>query len=117
MQEFGKHYLVELIECDPEALSSSDIVESAMLEAAKASGATLLESAFHQFEPQGVSGFLFIAESHFSVHTWPEAAYAGVDIFTCGETMNAQAAIDLLTKAFSAKRTDVKTMPRGIKED
>jgi len=54
-----------------------------MLAAAKESGATILGESFHQFSPQGVSGVIIIAESHLTVHTWPEHGYAGADIFTC----------------------------------
>lgn len=116
MKEFGKHYLIELIECEPEAIASVAKVQEAMLRAAEVSRATVLEYAFHQFEPQGVSGFIFIAESHFSVHTWPESRYAGVDIFTCGAAMNADAAIAVLSSEFSASKTRVRLFSRGIEE-
>ena len=68
---------------------------------------------FHQFEPEGVSGVLLIAESHLSVHTWPEDGFAAVDIFTCGEEMDADVAIKVLTVAFRAERTVVKVVTRG----
>ncbi|MCB0343647.1 MAG: adenosylmethionine decarboxylase [Bdellovibrionales bacterium] len=114
MKEFGKHYLVEFIGCDSDKIASASVVETIMLEAARLSNATLLSHAFHQFAPQGVSGFLFIAESHFSIHTWPEESYAGVDIFTCGKEMDAQIAIEHLEREFAAKSVQVKLLSRGI---
>ena len=111
---FGKHYLLELIGCEAEVIADVASVESAMLAAARASNATILSQAFHQFDPHGVSGFLFIAESHFSIHTWPEAGYAAVDIFTCGVAMNADAALPVLRERLGAKRETVRIEARGF---
>jgi S-adenosylmethionine decarboxylase proenzyme len=80
----GRHLLIELHDCDHAALAASAAVERAMLAAATRARATVLGHHFHQFAPHGVSGVVIIAESHISIHTWPEHAYAAVDIFTCG---------------------------------
>ena len=84
MKALGKHLLLELNDCDPKLLNDIGLIREIMLAAANESGATVLGESFHQFSPQGVSGVILIAESHLSVHTWPEHGYAGADILTCG---------------------------------
>ena len=111
--DFGKHYLVDLSQCDPDKISRVGEVREIFLRAAEESKASIVGEVFHQFEPVGVSGVLLIEESHFSVHTWPEDAFVGVDIFTCGEEMDAPIAIDALERAFGAQAVEVKILVRG----
>lgn len=111
--DFGKHYLVDFFGCDPATLRWVADTREAFLRAAREARATLVAEAFHQFEPEGVSGVLLIAESHMSFHTWPEDGFAAVDIFTCGEEMDAQLAIDVLQQAFRAQGTVVRVHTRG----
>ena len=111
--DFGKHYLVDFIGCDPDTISVLDITREIFLRAAKESKATIVGQSFHQFEPIGVSGVLLIAESHFSIHTWPEDRFAGVDIFTCGDEMDPDRAIEVLTEGLRAKEVKVKIVLRG----
>jgi len=111
--DFGKHYLVDLSQCDPEKISRVDGVRRIFLQAAQESKASIVGEVFHQFEPAGVSGVLLIEESHFSVHTWPEDSFVGVDIFTCGEEMEAPIAIDSLQRGFGAQEVEVKVVVRG----
>ena len=110
---FGKHYLVDFRSCDRSTLEQLEVTREIFLRAARESNATLLGELFHQFEPVGVSGVLLIAESHISVHTWPEDGFASVDIFTCGEEMDAEVAIDVLTRGFRAREVDVRMHLRG----
>ena len=110
---FGKHYLIELVGCDAALLQRVDGVRPVFLEAVRQSGATVIAVHFHQFEPQGVTGMVFIAESHFSIHTWPESGYAAVDILTCG-VMEPEKAIAHLRSAFRAQRADIRIMDRGF---
>jgi S-adenosylmethionine decarboxylase len=112
---FGRHYLVEFVGCPAEKMRYVADVKAAFLEAARLSGATVLESYFHQFDPQGVTGMIFIAESHFSIHTWPESGYAAFDILTCGE-MFPEKAIDHLKQALQATRVDVRVFTRGFND-
>ena len=111
-KEFGKHYLVEYVGCNPKKLKFVEDVRPLFLRAAEKSRATIIQSFFHQFEPAGVTGIIMIAESHFSVHTWPENTYASFDILTCGE-MEPEAAIEELRTGFEAQRVDVRVFPRG----
>ena len=110
---FGRHYLVEYIGCDEKRIRHVREVKPALLKAARLSKATILKNYFYQFRPVGVSGLMFIAESHFSIHTWPEDCYAGLDILTCGE-MYPQRAVDYLAKYFKAKKVIQKIIPRGF---
>lgn len=109
----GRHLLVDLHECDPERLHDPDSVEQALLDAARASGATILGHQFHRFQPHGVSGVVLIAESHLSIHTWPEHGYAAVDFFTCGPGMRPEVGVDVLTAAFGCRRAEVNEVRRG----
>ncbi len=111
---FGNHYLIDLRDCDPEIIKSVGPTREIVLRAAKECGATILDNYFHQFQPMGVSGVVLIAESHISVHTWPESGFAAVDIFTCGE-MKPQVAIDIMREGFRAKAASMsmKIVVRG----
>lgn len=114
--KFGVHYLVDLHGCDAEVLAAVKPTEEALLSAATRCGSTIIEYHFHQFSPHGVSGVILIAESHFSVHTWPEDSFAAVDIFTSGEVMKPEVAIRILEEAFSADRVDISKVTRGFLE-
>ena len=84
----GRHLTIEYYDCNASILADATRMEAIFVEAAKTSGATVLESSFHEFQPQGVSGIVVICESHFAVHAWPEHDYAAVDIFTCGDQID-----------------------------
>ena len=93
MHALGRHLLLELFDCDPDAINSLDIVKSSMVEAAKRAHATIVDVVFHEFNPFGISGVVVIAESHLAIHTWPEYRYAAVDVFSCGETLQPKVAV------------------------
>jgi len=114
--KFGEHYLVDLHGCDAELIAVAKPTEEALLNAATRCGSTIIEHHFHQFSPHGVSGVILIAESHFSVHTWPEDGFVAVDIFTSGDVMKPEVAIKILEEAFSAERVDVMKVTRGVLE-
>ncbi len=110
---FGRHYLVDLHDCDPEKIKYVDPVRIAALKAGHECRATLLGNQFHQFEPMGVSGVILIAESHISLHTWPEAGFVSLDIFTCGEEMEPAIAVDALAREFGASEIQMQVVERG----
>lgn len=110
---FGDHYLVDLHGCDPELIGHAQPTQEALLSAATRCGSTIIEYHFHQFSPLGVSGVILIAESHISVHTWPESEFVAVDIFTSGQKMKPEVAIEILEEAFSAERVHVMKVTRG----
>jgi S-adenosylmethionine decarboxylase len=111
----GRHMTVEFYDCNPDIIVDPEKVKKAFLKAAKDSGAHVLDYSFHIFEPQGVSGVVIIAESHFAVHAWPEHDYAAVDIFTCSEDVDIKKAIESLKESLDSEETIVSsTMHRGI---
>jgi len=81
----GKHCILELYDCDRSRLDDEAFLRDTITTAARRAGATLLHLITHRFEPQGVTGLALLAESHISIHTWPESGYAAVDVFTCGD--------------------------------
>lgn len=109
----GLHWLIELQDCDPGQLRSTERVEAIMHAAAVIAGARIVSGHFHQFNPYGVSGVLVIQESHLTVHTWPEYGYAAVDIFTCSPELRVREAIRQLQADFAAGSVEIKMMERG----
>src|SRR5688572_21157878 len=93
-------------------LNDIDLIEATLRSCVAAAGATLLHIHQHHFQPSGVSGVAVLAESHISIHTWPEAGYAALDIFMCGEA-DPDACIPVLREAFKASRVEVEEILRG----
>ena len=114
MHALGRHLLLELFDCDQDAINSLDIVKTSMVEAARRAHATIVDVVFHEFNPFGISGVVVIAESHLAIHTWPEYRYAAVDVFSCGETLQPKVAVDYLLEQFGAARTSVVELQRGV---
>ncbi len=111
----GRQLTIEYYECGARVLLDKDRVEKALLRAAKKSGATIISSLFHKFDPQGISGVVVIAESHFTVHAWPEHDYAAVDIFTCGDSINLEVAINSMKDSFESENVVISSdQNRGI---
>ena len=107
----GTHLLLDL--WDAVGLDDADLIERALHDAAAISGASLLHLHLHQFTPSGgISGVAVLAESHISIHTWPERGYAAFDLFMCGDT-HPELAVPILRRAFSAARTEVTNIQRG----
>ncbi len=114
MNALGVHLLVELKDCNPEILNDLGRVRETMLEAARRAEATIVEEKFHEFNPFGISGMVVIAESHLSIHTWPEYGFAAVDVFTCGDRIKPEEAAAFLIEAFESKTPSIVEMKRGI---
>ena len=114
MNALGRHLLIELFDCDSDAINNLEAVKGALVEAAKRAHATIVDVVFHEFNPFGISGVVVIAESHLSIHTWPEYRYAAVDIFSCGDVLQPEVAACYLVEQFGAERTSVVEMQRGL---
>ena len=109
----GHHLVIDLFGCNPEKMKQVAIVEDILVAAAEAAKATVVAKKFHQFNPIGVSGALVLAESHLTIHTWPEVdGYCAIDIFTCGPTDNF-AALKVMQEQFEAKGFVVVEIERG----
>lgn len=113
MSALGRHILVEFFGCSSNILNEVPYIETSMVDAAKAAGATIINSTFHHFSPFGVSGVVVIQESHLAIHTWPEYRYAAVDLFTCGDLVNPWVAYDYLKQAFEAEQGSAMEIKRG----
>jgi S-adenosylmethionine decarboxylase proenzyme len=113
VKALGRHILAEFFDCDPEILNDTRRIENYMKRAAIECGATIVSSAFHTFNPHGVSGVVVIAESHLAIHTWPEYCYAAVDVFTCGETVDPAVATEALTEYLRAGNSKTVQINRG----
>ena len=108
----GTHLLLDL--WSAENLRDPDFIDSALRGAAEAAGATILHSHFHHFSPNGgVSGVIVLAESHISIHTWPERAFAAIDIFMCG-ACDPYRSIPLLNAAFRPASIQLSEQRRGL---
>lgn len=116
MKALGKHIVCELSGCDPETLANVDGIHAMMVAAARAAKATVMESAFHRFDPQGVSGTVILAESHLSIHTWPEKGYAAMDFYTCGDHTDPWLACEHAAAVLNAKSILTTEFKRGIEK-
>ncbi len=107
----GHHVLVDLYGC--RHLDDAPAIEGILRRAATAAGATIIATHFHPFpSPGGVTGMVLLAESHISIHTWPEHGFAAVDIFMCGPA-KAEAAMEVIRDALGSDRVVVKRERRG----
>ena len=116
MHTVGRHLIAEYYGCNSELLNHPVQIRKLLLDACTAIGVTIVGEVFHQFAPQGVTGVVAIAESHVSIHTWPERGYAAVDIFTCGE-LDPRPGFELLGRSLNATSRRVQEIIRGIDED
>lgn len=113
MNALGRHYLIELWEA--ENLDQPAIGEEALVETVRATGGTLLDTRVIPFPNGGYSGVCIIAESHVTIHTWPEYGYAAIDLFTCGPNMNMDAGLEVLKRYFSPKILECQEVQRGLR--
>ncbi len=117
MQELGHHFIAELWECPEGLLDDPERLQQISLESAETARVTVISSQFHRFSPQGVTGILLLAESHLSLHTWPEHGYCAMDLFTCGDFQAAREAIHQLSRKLQAGRVVLSEMKRGLLEE
>jgi len=108
----GKHCILELYDCSAARLNDETFVRNTLTHAVSEAGATLLRLVSHRFKPQGVTGLALLAESHVSIHTWPESGYAAVDVFTCGDHTMPEQACAHLRRALLAGRYKLSSFLR-----
>ncbi|MHC1636407.1 MAG: polyamine aminopropyltransferase [Candidatus Methanospirareceae archaeon] len=109
----GRHVIAEFYGCAEEILDDVEKIKRALLRAAEEAGGTVKTSSFFKFQPQGVTGVVIIAESHLSIHTWPELQYAAIDIFTCGSKTDPRKGYLVLVQELKPKIVKVRDMERG----
>jgi S-adenosylmethionine decarboxylase len=112
-QPNGEHLLADMYGIAPDKLSDTETIESLLRHSAQAAGAHILFSHFHAFDAgKGVTGVVLLAESHITIHTWPECGFAAADIFMCGQAQ-AQRALQVLQQALQATSCEVQSIRRG----
>ena len=118
MPEKGYQIYAELYDCDSK-LSRADDVRDIFVEGIISSGMTIVQEAFQQFEPHGVTITLILSESHAVIHTWPEHNHVSIDIFTCvkGGQEKAVKAIEILKESFKAREAEIQMNRRGFLYD
>jgi S-adenosylmethionine decarboxylase len=108
----GTHLIIDLWEAS--RLDDPEHIETTLIRAAEDAGATVLSSDFHIFTPNnGVSGVIVLAESHISIHTWPERNFAALDVFMCGDA-EPMKTIPRLKEAFGARHVTLQEIKRGL---
>lgn len=110
----GRQVLAELTFCDHDAANDPALLDELLRRAAAESGATLLKTYVHRFEPIGLSGVAILSESHLAVHTWPELGYAAVDAFTCGDHVEPATAVRVLEEGLKAGYATKIELNRGM---
>lgn len=110
----GQHTLYDFHGCQAEALRDTEKLRDAMLAGIRAAGGTIVNQTFHTFSPHGVSGVVVIAESHVTIHTWPEYNYAAVDVFSCGAKLQHAVIRDAIRLALAAEKIVERNFSRGL---
>ncbi len=113
----GKHCILELYDCDKNRLNDEAFLRTTITAAAKSAGAKLLNLITHRFSPYGVTCLALLAESHISIHTWPENGYAAVDVFTCGEQTMPEEACHIFKTELLAEQFSLTSFKRKTPED
>jgi S-adenosylmethionine decarboxylase proenzyme len=113
MSALCQHSLIEFEDCDAMLLKRVRYVRKAMLTAVEAGRGTVVKAVFHEFSPWGVSGVVVITESHVTIHTWPEHAYAAVDILSCSSRLDHGIIVEELKGSLKAGSIRVKSLNRG----
>lgn len=114
VEAIGNQLLIDLWDCDPRALNSAETIERAIRKSTAAMGATLVVMQVHEFPVMGITATAILAESHMAISTWPERGYLAVDIATCGDHVNAHAAMSVLRECFTPGDVEVTAIERGI---
>jgi len=109
----SKHFLLELYRCDYQKLNDESFLRCTLNNAAKLANAKVLNLISNKFEPQGVTAIALLAESHLSIHTWPEAQYSAVDIFTCGQNMKPDISCKYLIQTLIAGEHLLRVIDRN----
>ena len=114
-EALATHVLLELWGVETSLLNDAKALEAGLIDAARAARCEVLGALHHQFHPQGASVVVLVAESHLSVHTWPEHGYAAIDILTCGQTL-PEAGVASLIERFRPQRHSLQRIARGLIE-
>ena len=110
----GRHLILDLYDCDPEILNDYEELQRLLEASLVMAKANVLRIFGEKFEPQGVTLLALLAESHVSIHTWPEIGYCAIDLYTCGDTTQTHRAAEFLKTKLKAKTSEEKELVRSI---
>ena len=110
----GLHILADLYGVDADRIDRVEDIRDLLESAVKVANLTKISSHYYQFQPHGATGVVLLAESHISIHTWPEHGLATVDVYTCGDPTKAYRAMDYIINTLEPKRVDKQIHDRGI---
>lgn len=110
--KLGEHFICDLSDCDRGLLLDSERSRDLFTRAVRDSGLTIVSEGFYKFSPHGFTCFLLLAESHASLHAWPEYGYCAIDLFTCNLTMDIQPLVEKLQKLFGSGTCTVRYLDR-----
>ena len=112
-QYLGRHLIVEFYGCPPEIIDNIRFLEETLVESVRKAEGKIIGKIFHKFSPQGVTGIIAIAESHVSIHTWPEKNYMALDVFTCGNRVDPWKIYKLVAEKVKHENVKVIELKRG----
>ena len=110
--KLGEHFIFDLSDCNREILMDSEYSYSLFAQAIRASGLTVVDEGFYKFSPHGFTCFLLLAESHASLHAWPEYGYCAIDLFTCAIGKDMMPLIIRIKEAFGADKFTLRKIDR-----
>ncbi len=110
----GRHCLLDLFDCRYDHLSNGAVLIDVLTAAARNAGATVIHAHSHNFEPQGASAFCLLAESHISIHSWPERRAATLDVYTCGARCDPLAACRYIIEVLKPVNYVLQEVQRGV---
>jgi S-adenosylmethionine decarboxylase len=110
--KLGEHVIYELSHCDRELLFDSERARDLFFRDVRASGLTVISQGFHQFSPHGFTCYLLLAESHASLHAWPEYGYCAIDVFTCNLGFDLAPLLENLRRDFGAQSAVINRVDR-----
>ncbi len=114
MRTMGKHFLLDLKECNKDLLDDLDFIKDVLHTVAKNAGDAVIGESFHRFLPQGVSGVVLITGAHLCIHTWPEYGYSAIDVFTYGDIFQPEEVARLITEKLESKNPSIVELKRGF---
>lgn len=110
----SRHIIADITSTRPELFDDAEFILETLSLAAKEANAIVLQTSFHKFSPQGVTAILLLAESHISIHTWPEANKAAVDIYTCGSHTNPEKGLEVILERLESSPLNYQTISRIV---
>ena len=110
--KLGEHFIFDLSNCNHETLMDSELSYSLFAQAVRESGLTVVDEGFYKFSPHGFTCFLLLAESHASLHAWPEYDYCAIDLFTCAIGKDMMPLIQRIKDALGANNFTLRKIDR-----